>query len=237
MSPNMVVVSLSTVLISLSPILLNLTMGLVSHNMVLEEIPTEVIAESIELAKRQQEAQRTEPTSSELTLFDEVEVEHSASVPEPEVEENRTAGSLAVVTSPLKPPIVAIPIHSVLGSSTTTSFADPELVEFEAMDLDAHLDRLEKLGATPSKAKSRAMDEAVERVRIWQPTKLDLDKNKEAVDQLMKDLDLLHSENMTPWAILERNLHPLAPEHLKLADKTFVEVMTGVMIARYWKNA
>ena len=100
-----------------------------------------------------------------------------------------------------------IPIHSVLGSSTTTSFADPELAKFEAMDLDAQLDRLEKLGATPSKAKSRAMDEAMERVRIWQSTELDLDKNKEAVDQLMKDLDLLHSENMTPWAILERSLH------------------------------
>ncbi|KAI5316185.1 hypothetical protein L3X38_045361 [Prunus dulcis] len=100
-----------------------------------------------------------------------------------------------------------IPIHFVLGSSTTTSFADPELVEFEAMDLDAQLDRLEKLGATPSKAKSRAMDEVVERMRIWQSTELDLDKNKEAVDQLMKDLDLLHSENMTPWVILERSLH------------------------------
>ncbi|BBN67220.1 transposable element gene [Prunus dulcis] len=103
--------------------------------------------------------------------------------------------------------LLQIPIHFVLGSSTTTSFADPELVEFEAMDLDAQLDRLEKLGATPSKAKSRAMDEVVERMRIWQSTELDLDKNKEAVDQLMKDLDLLHSENMTPWVILERSLH------------------------------
>ena len=50
------------------------------------------------------------------------------------------------------------------------------------MDLDAQLDRLEKLGATPSKAKSRAVDEAVERVRIWQSTELDLDENKEAVN-------------------------------------------------------
>ncbi|KAI5347520.1 hypothetical protein L3X38_015399 [Prunus dulcis] len=46
-----------------------------------EEIPAEVIAESIELAKKQQEAQRTEPTSSELALFNEVEAEHSAVVP------------------------------------------------------------------------------------------------------------------------------------------------------------
>ncbi|KAI5347416.1 hypothetical protein L3X38_015295 [Prunus dulcis] len=96
------------------------------------------IARSIELAKRQQQAQRTEPTSLELALFDEVEAEHSAAVPEPE-----------------------IPIHYVLRSSTTASFADPELAKFEAMDLDAQLDRLEKLGATTSKAKSRAVDEAV----------------------------------------------------------------------------
>ncbi|KAI5347430.1 hypothetical protein L3X38_015309 [Prunus dulcis] len=122
------------------------------------------------------EAQRTEPKIFESALFDEVEAEHSAVVTEPEVEENRTAGSLAVVTSPLKPPIVAI------SSSTTTSFADPELAKFEAMDLDAQLDRREKLGATTSKAKSRAVDEAVERVRIWQSTELDLDENKEAVD-------------------------------------------------------
>ncbi|KAI5347394.1 hypothetical protein L3X38_015273 [Prunus dulcis] len=54
-----------------------------------------------------------------------------------------------------------IPIHYVLGSSTTASFANPELAKFEAMDLDAQLDRLEKLGATTSKAKSRAVDEAV----------------------------------------------------------------------------
>ncbi|KAI5347449.1 hypothetical protein L3X38_015328 [Prunus dulcis] len=122
-----------------------------------------------------------------------------------QVEENRTAGSLAVVTSPLKLPIVAIPIHSVPGSSTKASFADPELAEFEAMDLDAQLDRLEKLGATPSKAKSKAVDEAVVRIRIWQSTELDLDENKRAVDQLMKDLDLLHSEDMAPRPILEHN--------------------------------
>ena len=75
------------------------------------------------------------------------------------------------------------------------------------MDLDAQLDRLEKLGATPSKAKSKAVDEAVVRIRIWQSTELDLDENKRAVDQLMKDLDLLHSEDMAPRPILEHNLH------------------------------
>ncbi|CAL2237096.1 unnamed protein product [Prunus armeniaca] len=67
------------------------------------------------------------------------------------------------------------------------------------MDLDTQLQKLEKLGATPGKAKSKAVDEVVDRVRIWQSTELDLDENKEAVDQLMKDLDLLHRENMALW--------------------------------------
>ncbi|BBN68184.1 hypothetical protein Prudu_320S000200 [Prunus dulcis] len=67
------------------------------------------------------------------------------------VEVPKTAGALAAVSSPLKPPIVAMPIHSFPGSSATASFADPELEEFEAMDLDAQLDRLEKLSSPPSR--------------------------------------------------------------------------------------
>ncbi|CAL2228298.1 unnamed protein product [Prunus armeniaca] len=104
-----------------------------------EEIPAEIIAESIELAKKQQENQRAEPTSSELALFDDVDAEHSVAIPASEVEEGRTAGTLVVVTSPLKPPIVAMPIHSIPSSPVTASFAE----EFEAMDLDAQLDKLE----------------------------------------------------------------------------------------------
>lgn len=50
-----------------------------------EEILAEVIAESIELAKKQQEAQRTKPTTSELALLDDVEAEYSAAIPKPEV--------------------------------------------------------------------------------------------------------------------------------------------------------
>ncbi|CAL9007800.1 unnamed protein product [Prunus brigantina] len=154
------------------------------------EIPAEVIAESIALAKQEEEAQRAEPTGSELALFDDVEAEHSAAAPEleveaeystvaglvPEVAENKTAGVLAVVTSPFKPPIFVLqmPIHSLPGSSTMASFADPELAEFEAMDLDAQLDKLEKLSSTLGKAKSKAVDEAVDRVKIWQSTELDL---------------------------------------------------------------
>ncbi|CAL2229294.1 unnamed protein product [Prunus armeniaca] len=148
-------------------------------------IPAEIIVESIELAKKQQEAQRAEPTSSKLALFDDVEVE-----------KDRTTGTLAVMTSPLKPPIVAIsvnmPIHSIPSSPATASFADLELAEFEAMDLDAQLDRLEQLSSIPSKAKSKAVDEAVNRVRLWQSTELDLYESGEAIDQLMQDLDLLH---------------------------------------------
>ncbi|CAL2238793.1 unnamed protein product [Prunus armeniaca] len=75
----------------------------------------------------------------------------------------RTARTMVVMTSALKPPIVAMPIHSLPGSSTTASFVVPELAEFEAMDLDAQLEKLEKLSSTPSKSKSKAMDEAVKR--------------------------------------------------------------------------
>ncbi|CAL2256895.1 unnamed protein product [Prunus armeniaca] len=183
-----------------------------------EEIPAEVIAESIELAKKQQEAQTAKPTSSKLVLFDDVETEHSVAIPAPKEEEDRTAGTLAVESNPLKPPIVATPIHSIIGSSATASFADPELSEFEAMDLDAQLDMLEKLSSTPGKAKFKAVDEAVDRVRIWQSTELNLDDSGEAFDQLMKDMDLLHKENMAPRPILELSLG-LARDVLNLQNR------------------
>ncbi|XP_020410777.1 uncharacterized protein LOC109946669 [Prunus persica] len=99
-----------------------------------------------------------------------------------------------------------MPIHSFLSSSATASFADPELVEFEAMDLDAQLDKLEKLTSTPGKAKSKAVEEAMERLKIWQSSELELDEDREAVDQFMKDLDLLHRQNMAPKPILEMSL-------------------------------
>ncbi|CAL8162800.1 unnamed protein product [Prunus armeniaca] len=70
------------------------------------------------------------------------------------------------MTSLVKPPIVAMPIHSLPGSSATASYADPELAEFEAMDLDAQLDKLEKLSSTPGKGKYKAVDEEVDRVKI-----------------------------------------------------------------------
>ncbi|BBG94001.1 autoinhibited Ca2+-ATPase 11, partial [Prunus dulcis] len=78
------------------------------------------------------------------------------SVVVPEAEVGTTAAAPVVVVEVLKllaswprypapeASIVAMPIHSFPGSSATASFADPELEEFEAMDLDAQLDRLEK---------------------------------------------------------------------------------------------
>ncbi|BBG93335.1 autoinhibited Ca2+-ATPase 11 [Prunus dulcis] len=180
-----------------------------------DEIPAEVIAESIALAQKHQKGPSAELTSSELALFEDAEAEHSTAVPEaedqmepsasdpvdqaeltvvvPEAEVGTTAavpvvvvevpkaiGALAAVSSPLRPPIVAMPIHSFPGSSATASFADPELEEFEAMDLDAQLDKLEKLSSPPSKAKPRAVQEAMERLKIWQFTELEFDEDKGA---------------------------------------------------------
>ncbi|VVA39343.1 PREDICTED: LOC109946669, partial [Prunus dulcis] len=159
---------------------------------------------------------RVEPSVSdpvdqaELTVVvPEAEVGTTAAAPVVvsfQVEVPKATGALAAVSSPLKPPIVAMPIHSLPGSSATASFADPELEEFEAMDLDAQLDRLEKLSSPLSKAKSRAVQEAMERLKIWQSTELEFDEDKGALDQLMKDLDLLHRQNMAPKPILEMGL-------------------------------
>ncbi|CAL9019382.1 unnamed protein product [Prunus brigantina] len=154
------------------------------------------------------------------------------------VEVPRSASVLAVVTSPLRPPIcycilsssfpflsgsdlcllLQMPIHSLPGSSATASFADPELAEFEAMDLDARLDRLEVLSSPVGKAKSKAVEEAMERLKIWQSTKLELDEGREVIGQLMKDLDLMHRQNMAPKPILEMSLG-LARDVLNLHDR------------------
>ncbi|CAL9020232.1 unnamed protein product [Prunus brigantina] len=215
-----------------------------------EEIPAEVIAESIVLAQKQREDTRAVLTSSEAEAEQstaapatEEQAEQSASEPVeqaelpvlvPETVVNmatsasevvyfqigvpQSAGVLAAVTSPLKRPIVAMPIHSLPGSSATASFADPELAEFEAMDLDAQLDTLEKLSSPPGKAKSRAVGEAIERLKIWQSSELELGEDREAFDQLMKDLDLLHRQNMAPKPILEMSLG-LARDVLNLHDR------------------
>ncbi|BBG93679.1 autoinhibited Ca2+-ATPase 11 [Prunus dulcis] len=156
-------------------------------------------------AEDQVEPSASDPVDqAELTVVvPEAEVGTTAAAPVIMVEVPKATGALAAVPSPLKPPIVAMPIHSFPGSSATASFADPELEEFEAMDLDAQLDRLEKLSSPPSKAKSRAVQEAMERLKIWQSTELEFDEDTGALDQLMKDLDLLHRQNMAPRPILE----------------------------------
>lgn len=63
-----------------------------------------------------------------------------------------------------------MPIQSFLGSLDTASHADPKLVEFEAMDFQAQLEKLERLVETPSKAKSGALNEALSRIKVWQTT-------------------------------------------------------------------
>ncbi|BBH05133.1 autoinhibited Ca2+-ATPase 11 [Prunus dulcis] len=116
-----------------------------------------------------------ELTSSELALFEDAEAEHSTAAPEaedqversvsdpvdqaeltvvvPEAEVGTTAAAPVVVVEVPKAAgaLAAMPIHSFPGSSATASFADPELEEFEAMDLDAQLDRLEKLSSPPAR--------------------------------------------------------------------------------------
>ncbi|BBH09743.1 autoinhibited Ca2+-ATPase 11, partial [Prunus dulcis] len=179
---------------------------------VTDEIPAEVI-ESIALAQKQQKGPSAELTSSELALFEDAEAEHSTAAQRLRIRwsgEVPKAVALAAVSSPLKPPIVAMPIHSFPGSSATASFADPELEEFEAMDLDAQLDRLEKLSSPPSRQNLE--------LKIWQSTELEFDEDKGALDQLMKDLDLLHRQNMAPKPILEMGLS-LARDVLNLHDR------------------
>ncbi|CAL9016742.1 unnamed protein product [Prunus brigantina] len=185
-----------------------------------EEIPAEVIAESIALAQKQQEETKAELTSSELALFENPEAEQSTTSPPIEEQAEQPASELSLEASNccckcycicllyfhfclvLTYAFLQMPIHSLPGSSATASFAEfeataysfpPELAEFEAMDLDAQLDKLEKLSSPPSKAKSRAVEEAMERLKIWQSSELELDEDREAFDQLMKDPDSPHS--------------------------------------------
>ncbi|CAL9016714.1 unnamed protein product [Prunus brigantina] len=66
------------------------------------------------------------------------------------------------------------------GFSCYGFFCRSELAEFEAMDPGRPVDRLEKLSSTPGTAKSRAVREAIERLKIWQST--ELDEGQEAID-------------------------------------------------------
>ncbi|CAL8117382.1 unnamed protein product [Prunus armeniaca] len=147
---------------------------------------------------------KTTETNEELRkAFEAIEQEKEVSKVDKKKEKKKKRKFL-LNDQPFQPPIVAMPIHSSPGSSATTSFADPELEEFEAMDLDAQLDKLEKISSTPGRATSKVVHEAVDRVKIWQSNELDLDENSEVVDH--EAVDLLHSENMAPRPILELNL-------------------------------
>ncbi|CAL2256431.1 unnamed protein product [Prunus armeniaca] len=189
-----------------------------------EEIPAEAEhSTAIPAAEEQAGQSVSEPVDQAVVVPEHstagAEVDASArEVMSFQVEVSRSVGPLSVVTSPLKPPIVAMPIHSLPGSSATTSFANPELTQFEAMDLDAQLDRLEMLSSPIGKAKSKAVEEAMEGLKIWQSNELELDEDREAIDQLMKDLDLLHRPNMAPKPILEMSLG-LARDVLNLHNR------------------
>ncbi|KAI5333552.1 hypothetical protein L3X38_023683 [Prunus dulcis] len=76
-----------------------------------QEIPAEVIAKNIALAKKHQEAQRAEPTGSELALLDDMEVEHLAIVPEYEVEAEHS------VTVP-KPEVTSVMSNNLIRLRT-----------------------------------------------------------------------------------------------------------------------
>ncbi|BBN68985.1 autoinhibited Ca2+-ATPase 11 [Prunus dulcis] len=219
-----------------------------------DEIPAEVIVESIALAQKQQKGPSAELTSSELALFEDAEAEHSTAIPEaeeqaeltvvvPEAEVGTTAaapvvvlqsfpvevpkatGALAAVSSPPKPPIVAVslynsemPIHSLPGSSATASLLTQNWKSLKLWTWMLNWTGWKKLSSPPSKAKSRAVQEAMERLKIWQSTELEFDEDKGVLDQLMKDLDLLHRQNMAPKPILEMGLS-LARDVLNLHDR------------------
>lgn len=76
-----------------------------------------------------------------------------------------------------------MPISSFAGKQTSP-FVDPKMVEWEVMDLEAQLLKIKELEETPSKFRSKAVSESIERVKIWQTIELGLNKNKEAIDQL-----------------------------------------------------
>ncbi|CAL2266535.1 unnamed protein product [Prunus armeniaca] len=123
--------------------------------------------EGKEVSKEDKEKTKGVEEENSVPLYEEIpteviaeKAEKSSAIPSAEVDKDITSEELAIVSSPFKPMIVAI------SSSTTTSFADPYSAKFEAMDLGAQLLKLEKLGKTPSKAKSKAVDEAMDRIRI-----------------------------------------------------------------------
>ncbi|CAL2257128.1 unnamed protein product [Prunus armeniaca] len=138
--------------------------GLTSSELALFEDPEAEHSTAVPAAEEQAGQSASEPVD-QAVVVPEAGVGVAVSAPEVMKCPNLLV-PLSVVTNPLKPPIVAMPIHSPPGSSITASFADLELAEFEAMDLDAQLDRLEMLSSPVGKAKSKAVEEALERLKI-----------------------------------------------------------------------
>ncbi|CAL9024720.1 unnamed protein product [Prunus brigantina] len=102
------------------------------------------------------------------------------------------------------------------------------------MDLEAQLLKIEELGETPSKAKSKVVDKAMDRIRIWQTTEVDLDENKEVIDQLMKDLDLQHRESMAPRSIFKISLG-LARDVANIHD-LYEDLRPSLNISEFYKT-
>ncbi|CAL9006384.1 unnamed protein product [Prunus brigantina] len=105
-----------------------------------DKIPAEVIAESIALARSNKRRQRRELTSSSWPFLRIRRREQSTTSPGGEEQaSNLHPSSCLFIPSQvhlLRPPLLI------------------QAAEFEAMDLDAQLDKLEKLSSPPSKAKS-----------------------------------------------------------------------------------
>ncbi|CAL8119074.1 unnamed protein product [Prunus armeniaca] len=164
-----------------------------------EEIPAEVIAESIALAKQQQEAQKAKPISSKLALFDDVEAEHSAAAQMPMerlkpsiLEPVEQANLLVAASEPEVEASAAVP-RLVVEVPRTAGVLD--VMTNPPVPPIVALDKLEKLSSTPGKAKSKVVDEAMER-----------------------DMDLLHRQNMASKPILEMSIG-LARDVLNLHNR------------------
>ncbi|CAL9001299.1 unnamed protein product [Prunus brigantina] len=101
-----------------------------------ETLAEEKASEPTPSARNNKRKETTQAQDSDVQP-DPQEAKKSSAVPPAEVvEKDITGEELAVVSSLFKPMIVAV------SSSTTTSFADPDLAKFEAMDLEAQLLKL-----------------------------------------------------------------------------------------------
>ncbi|BBN67748.1 hypothetical protein Prudu_171S000200, partial [Prunus dulcis] len=186
----------------------------------LEEVPQKKVAavedESIALAQKQQKGPSAELTSSELALFEDAEAEHSTASRGEDQAELTVVVPEAEVGTTAAAPVVVVEVPKATGALAAVS--SPPEASIVPYGPGCSTGQAGKLSSPPSKAKSRAVQEAMERLKIWQSTELEFDEDKGVLDQLMKDLDLLHRQNMAPKPILEMGLS-LARDVLNLHDR------------------